>query len=117
LSEAESGVIFSVHSVLGRRIRLTDTQWRHIRKRRELHGQLDNLRETLSSPESVFYVPYEDTYHYYRLYPQTLVGSKYMLVIVKHLNGEGFVITCFYARKISKPEEVLLYENLSQRPA
>jgi hypothetical protein len=39
-----------------------------------------------------------------------------MLVIVRHLDGEGFVITCFYARRISKPEKVLLYESLSQRP-
>ena len=116
MSESKSGVIFAVHSVLQRRIRLTGTQWRHIRKRRELHDQLGNMQETLSSPDAVFYVPYEDAHHYYKFYSQTPVGSKYMLVIVKHLNGEGFVITCFYARRISKPEKVLLYESLSQRP-
>jgi len=110
--EIKPGIIFAVCSALQRHIRLTETQWRHIRKRQELHRQLDNIKETLSSPEVVYYVPGEDTYHYYRFYSQTPVGSKHMLVIVKHLDGEGFVITCFYTRRISKPEKVLLYESL-----
>ncbi len=62
----------------------------------------------------IYYVEGEDTYHYYRFYPQTPVSSKHLLIIVKHLDGEGFVITCFYARRISKPEKVLVYESHPQ---
>lgn len=116
MPETKQGVIFEVHSALHRRIRLTETPWRHIQKRQELRSQLDNIKETLSSPDAVYCVPREATYHYYRFYPRTPVGRKHMLVIVRQLNGEGFVITCFYARRISKPEKVLLYESLSQRP-
>ena len=113
---AKREVLFTATSVLGKHIRLTATQWRHIRKRQELHGQLDRMRETLREPDAVYYVPSEESYHYYRFYPRTPVSSKYMLVITKHLDSEGFIITCFYARRISKPEKVLLYESLSQRP-
>jgi hypothetical protein len=116
MPNAKREIIFTVHSVLCRRIRLTATQWRHIRKRQELHSQLDGMRATLSEPDAVYYVPGEDSYHYYRFYPQTPVSGKYMLVIAKHLDEEGFVITSFYARRISKPEKVLLYESLSQKP-
>ncbi len=113
---AKRETLFTVTSVLGRHIRLTETQWRHIRKRQEMHGQFDRMKETLAEPDAVYYVPGEDSYHYYRFYPQTPVSSKHMLVITKHLNDEGFIVTCFYARKISKPEKVPLYESLTQRP-
>jgi hypothetical protein len=113
---AKREILFTVASVLSRRIRLTETQWKHIRKRRELHGQMKKMRKTLVEPDAVYYVSGEDSYHYYRFYPRTPVSSKYMLVIAKHLDGEGFIITCFYARKISKPEKALLYESLAQRP-
>ena len=109
-------ILFTIGSVLGKHIRLTEAQWIHIRKRRELHNQLGRMRATLSEPDAVYYVPGEDSYHYYRFYPQTPVSSKYMLVITKHLDGEGFIITTFYARRISKPDKVLLYESLSQKP-
>jgi hypothetical protein len=113
---AKREILFTITSALGRHIRLTETQWRHIGKRRELQGQLNRMKETLAEPAAVYYVPGEDSYHYYRFYPRTPVSSKYLLVIAKHLDGEGFIITCFYARKISKPEKVLLYESLAQRP-
>jgi len=116
MPETREEVIFEVGSALHKRIRLTETQWQHIQKRQELRNQLDHMKETLSSPDAVYDVPHEATYHYYRFYSRTPVGRKHMLVIVRHLNGEGFVITCFYARRISKPEKVLLYESLSQRP-
>jgi hypothetical protein len=116
MADMPQEIIFTVHSLLGKHIRLTETQWRHIRKRQEMHGQLERMQETLAEPDVVYYVPGEETYHYYRFYPQTPVSSKHMLVITKHLDGEGFVITCFYARRISKPEKVLLYESRSQKP-
>lgn len=116
MSDTERKIVFTVHSVLCRHIRLTETQWRHIRKRQEMRSQFNRMRATLSEPDVVYYVPDESSYHYYRFYPQTPVSRKYMLVVVKHLDDEGFVITCFYARRISKPEKVLLYESLSQKP-
>ena len=109
-------IIFTVQSVLRKYIRLTETQWRHIKRRQELYSQLERIRATLSEPDVVYHVPEEDTYHYYRFYRQTPVSGKHMLVIVKHLDGEGFIITCFYTRRISKSEKVPLYESHSQKP-
>jgi hypothetical protein len=115
MADTPQGVVFSVRSVLGKRIRLTETQWRHISRRREMHGQFERMQETLSEPDVVYYVPGEETYHYYRFYPRTPVTRKHMLVIVKHLDSDGFIITCFYVRRISKPEKVLAYESRSQK--
>lgn len=114
MADTPRKIVFMVRSVLGKRIRLTETQWRHIRKRQEMHSQTKRMEETLAEPDVVYYVEGEDTYHYYRFYPQTPVSSKHLLIIVKHLDGEGFVITCFYARRISKPEKVLVYESHPQ---
>lgn len=66
MAETLQEVIFTVRSVLGKRIRLTKTQWEHIRKQREMHGQFERMQETLSEPDAAYYVPDEETYHYYR---------------------------------------------------
>jgi len=114
MSEVRRGILFTVLSVLGTRIRLTGTQWRHIRKRRELKDAVARIKETLTDPDAGYYVPGEESYHYYRFYVRTPVGSKILLVVAKHLNSEGFVITAFYVRRLSKPQKVLLYESLQK---
>jgi len=93
-------IIFTGQSILDRKVRLTRAQWNHIIFRhRELKGQEEKVKQTLQEPEIVFYSESDDNYHYYRLYSKTPVSKKYLLIIVKHLNGEGFIITAFFSEK------------------
>ncbi len=102
--------IFETTSVLNRTIRLTDVQWNHIRERHpEMEDQQDKLRETLENPDFVVHSVRDDTYHYVRKYAETPVSEKHALVVVKHLDRDGFVITAFFVSRIRKEGKVVVY--------
>ena len=102
--------IFETISVLHRSIRLTDVQWAHIRGRHpEMESQQDKLKEALENPDFVVHSVRDDTYHYVRKYTETPVSEKHVLLVVKHLNGDGFVITAFFVSRIRKEGKVVVY--------
>ncbi len=88
---------FEVLSVLGKKIRLTINQQYHIEERHpEFKGQTENIRQCLEDPEAILYDTAEDNYQYYKYFEKTPIGPKCMLVIARHLNGDGFVITAIF---------------------
>lgn len=68
------------------------------------------MKLTLIEPDTVYYSPSEQTHHYYRKFRRTPVSEKYLLLVVKHRNEEGFIITAFFARKIKTLGKVLIFE-------
>jgi len=44
----------------------------------------------------------ENVRYYYRYYKNIESSAKNLLVVVKYLNGEGFVITAYFVRSIIK---------------
>lgn len=102
--------IFEVQSKLGKRVRLTQVQWEHVTTRhRELRSQQASVRSTLQDPDFVLYSPSDDNYQYYKFFPKTPVTEKHLLVVAKHLNDEGFVLTVFFLRKIMERGKVKVY--------
>ncbi|MFQ6051893.1 MAG: hypothetical protein ACE5K4_09395, partial [Candidatus Hydrothermarchaeota archaeon] len=98
-------VIFNVKSRLERKIRLTEVQWAHTRTRhKEMDVQTRKMILTLEEPDLVYHSPKEENYHYYKLFRETPISEKYLLLIAKHLNGEGFVITAFFVSKIREKD-------------
>lgn len=93
-----------VTSKLEKRIRITESYWRYII--RVKHTELAGLRSVvfmaLSSPSEVrrsrkdpgVYLCYGRHY------------EKFMCVVVKHINEEGFMITAYVTRKVGKGEVV-----------
>jgi hypothetical protein len=105
-------MIFNISSILRKQIRLTDKQWAHIRyKHKELDNQLQLMKLTLQEPDAVYYSPQAENYHYYKYFTQTPVSEKYLLLIVKHLNKEGFIITSFLVAKIKREGKEVVYEK------
>jgi len=105
-----SDVVFDVKSRLDRKVRLTDIQWSHIETRhKELRGQLNKMKQTLIDPDIVYHSAAEETHQYYRKFTKTPVTEKYLLLVVKHQDGEGFIITAFFVGRIRRREKVLVY--------
>jgi hypothetical protein len=103
-------VIFALRSKLGKRVRLTQVQWEHITTRhRELRRQRTRIKRTLQDPDFVLYSQSDDNYQYYKFFPRTPVTEKHLLVVVKHLNDEGFVLTAFFLRRIRERGKVKVY--------
>ncbi|MEW6556177.1 MAG: hypothetical protein AB1349_02355 [Elusimicrobiota bacterium] len=110
-------IIFEVKSITGKTIRLTAIQWVHIRKRHpEMDNQLSKLTITIQQPDLIYYCPEEDNVHYYKHFKETPVSEKYLLLIAQHTNGDGFVITAFFVKKIRKEKKEVVYgeKNLNK---
>lgn len=87
----------------GLSIRLTSERWAHILDHPELVGQRERLAETLGSPDLVTAtVKDESVRAYHRLYDTTPVTRKYLIVVVKMLKGDSFIVTAFYSSRMKK---------------
>ncbi len=93
-------IIFETTDKTGRIIRLTKTQWSHIRQH---HADVENpeeIEETLQKPDSVILDEREDVENFFKFFKHKKQKSKFLKVIVKFLNVEGSVITAHFARTI-----------------
>lgn len=87
----------------GRAVRLTDERLAHILEHSEMQGQEQRIAETLLTPDSVILSHHDSTVHlYHRLFEETPVTRKYLVVAVKYLEQDAFVITAFFTDKEKK---------------
>jgi len=92
--------IFEVVDKSGRKIRLTKKQWGHITRD---HPEISNneiIKETLENPTKITQSYGVRKHYYYKYYKDRKSPDKFLMVIVKYLNGEGFVISAFYVKNV-----------------
>lgn len=94
--------IFELKDKSGRNIYLTDERWRHISKEHpEISAYFNAFEITLLDPTKIASYEYnEQVKYYYKYFKERQKSSKYFLVIVKYLNGEGYIITAYFVRHI-----------------
>lgn len=95
-------LLFEVVDKYGKVVYLTKERWRHIQKHPEMSNELERIKETLIKPLIVKKVDFDKNLRYYFSYVKNSATAKYILVLVKYLNGKGFVITAFYTNKIKR---------------
>jgi hypothetical protein len=84
----------------GRDIRLTGERRVHIMERPELADQLERIVETLAAPDSVVATPADETVHvYHKHFEGTPVTNKFLLVAVKMLDDDAFILTAFFSSR------------------
>ncbi len=92
-----------VHDFQGLKIRLTDERLAHILEHPEMATMEAEIEETLLRPERVVQSFSDPQSHlYYRLYFRTIVGSKFLCVVVKNLEADAFVLTAYLTDRIKK---------------
>ncbi|MBW4678881.1 MAG: DUF4258 domain-containing protein [Microcoleus vaginatus WJT46-NPBG5] len=91
----------------GRQIRLTDERLAHILEHPEMAGMEIAIEQTLQNPEVVRKSRTDETallhYHYYT---GTLVGDKWLCVVVKYTVEDAFVLTAYFTDKQKKGEQL-----------
>jgi hypothetical protein len=66
----------------------------------EMEGPTDRIAETVAAPDGLIESRQEATVHlYYRRYDETPVTQKFLLVAVKFLDDDAFVITAFFTSR------------------
>jgi len=100
-------IVFEIVDVFGRKIRLTKPILWHITKRTELKNQVEKLKETIVNPEHIRRsVKDTKVLIYYKHYYRTPVTEKYLAVILKTLNNEGFIISSYFTDRIKEGVEI-----------
>ena len=96
------GNVFEIVDKSGRTIRLPQKQWKHILQDHPEIGQyIEELKVTLQHPLKITDYSFDEQVRYYYNYiKQRENPAKYLLVIVKYLNGTGYIITAYFERKI-----------------
>lgn len=93
--------VFEVIDKTKRKIRLTKRQWSHITiKHPDLSGKEEDIKDALEKPDLIIQHNFNENARNYYKYNKD--EKAYLLVSVKYLNGNGFIITAFYTRKIRK---------------
>jgi len=94
--------VFQTIDKSGKKIHLSKERWTHINQEHpEVSDYIEEIKETLKNPTKIKTYGYdEDVSYYYNYYKSRESAAKYLLIIVKYLNGIGFIITTYFVRSI-----------------
>ena len=96
-----------LHDHQGLAIRLTDERLVHILAHPEMVGMEHAIEETVTEPQQVVQSFSDPQAHlYYRFYVGTLVGDKYLCVVVKVQDADAFVLTAYLTNTIKKGVQI-----------
>jgi hypothetical protein len=87
----------------GTPVRLTDERLSHIKEHPEMATMEQALEETLATPQLVMRSGADESANlHYRYYYGTLVGDKWLCVVVKYQHDDAFVLTAYLTDKPKK---------------
>ena len=93
--------IFEIQDKTGRKICLTKRQWKHIRKKHPEVDAIEELEKTIKNPNRITNDFFDEAVaHYYKYFKYKKSPWKYLFILVKYLNGKGFVITAYLEKNI-----------------
>ncbi|MGH7814613.1 MAG: hypothetical protein ACREQI_11515 [Candidatus Binataceae bacterium] len=92
-----------IYDYQGRPVRLTEERLVHILDHPEMAGMASAIEETVAHPERVVQSRSDDAARlYYRFYPTTRAGGKFVCVVVKAGPADSFLLTAYLTDKIKK---------------
>ena len=91
--------IFVIKDANGKHIRLSKERWAHITQEHQDIKGVEDIKEVLLQP-TVIRPSDSDPDHVKWFYKFDKEEKLYLLVSVKYLNGEGFIITAYYTTRI-----------------
>ena len=87
----------------GRIIRLTDERLAHILEHPEMRSLESAIAWAVALPDHVVTSLSDPSVQlYYRYHPRTLVGGKYVCVVVKTTSADAFVLTAYLTDSVKK---------------
>ena len=89
---------------LGKQIRATRSHWEKIveTKHPSLRGKEEEVKQALETPFEIRASKSDENVHLYYIDFE----GKYLCVVVKNLNDQGFVITAYFTEKIKEGRQI-----------
>jgi hypothetical protein len=96
-----------IRDCFGRSVRLTDERLAHILLHQEMVGMEAEIERVVQAPIEVRMSRSDSTVQlYYEFYAKTLVGGKWLCVVVKCVADDVFVVTAYLTDRIKPGETV-----------
>ena len=91
----------------GRAVRLTDERLAHILEHPEMAGLAGELARVLRQPQIVRRSRSDEAVRlFYEFYAQTMVGGKWLCVVVKYTEADAFIVTAYLTDKPKAGEDL-----------
>jgi len=91
----------------GRQVRLTDERLAHILEHSEMKGMEAELERVLRQPQLVRRSRSDSAVRlFYEFYAQTVVGGKWLCIVVKYVENDAFVVTAYLTDKPKAGEDL-----------
>jgi len=95
-------IIFEVDDKSGRKVRLTKNRWNHITvKHPYMSNYLVKVEETTRNPQEIVPRDIGNLSDFYNYYKHKKGKLKFLKIVVKYLNGDGFVISAYFVTHIN----------------
>ena len=96
-----------VMDCFGREVRVTNERLAHILEHPEMRDMETEIERVLRVPQMVRRSRSDDAVRlYYDFYAQTVVGGKWLCIVVKYLETDAFVITAYLTDKPKTGEDL-----------
>ncbi len=91
----------------GHSVRLTDERLAHILERPEMKDMGAEIERVLQNPQLVRRSRSDEAVRlFYEFYSQTVVGGKWLCVVVKYVENDAFVVTAYLTDKPKAGEDL-----------
>ena len=91
----------------GRTVRLTDERLAHILEHPEMRGMESEIEAVLSKPKLVRPSRSDsDVQLFYNFYSETMVGGKWLCVVVKWAGADAFIVTAYLTNEPKAGEDL-----------
>jgi hypothetical protein len=91
----------------GHSVRLTDERLAHILEHPEMKGMAAEIKRVLIHPQLVRRSRSDAAVRlFYEFYAQTIVGGKWLCVVVKYMQNDAFVVTAYLTDKPKAGEDL-----------
>lgn len=96
-----------IRDCFGRSVWLTEERTAHILRHQEMAGMETEIERVLQSPAEVRVSCSDDSVQlFYEFYAQTLVGGKWLCVVVKYPLDDAFVVTAYLTDQLKAGDTI-----------
>lgn len=96
-----------IRDCFGRSVRLTDERIAHVLLHQEMIGMAQEIERVLQSPTEVRLSRLDQAVRlFYEFYAKTMVGGKWLCVVVKYAPEDAFVVTAYLTDQLKAGETI-----------
>jgi bifunctional N-acetylglucosamine-1-phosphate-uridyltransferase/glucosamine-1-phosphate-acetyltransferase GlmU-like protein len=96
-----------VRDCFGRSVRLTDERVAHILQHQEMTDMAQEIERVLQSPTEVRISRSDEAVRlFYEFYAKTMVGGKWLCVVVKYAAEDAFVVTAYLTDQLKAGDTI-----------